>query len=329
MMKSIICLSTIFYFTTVAQRTAISFIIHSSHHHEKATLTTSSSATTASSSILSTIGNTPRKQTLGPLYSTKGRNDNSQSITSSVISNLAVLALKLRLKRHSGVSCDVEASSRSLLLTSTVGPVTVKGRDWCSPLGLTCRVIEANVSECRLDMNAVFQRQKLILTTPALGKAMVALDEVDFANFLTHPLLDKQVPKVAIGKFVFDKKNVVVREEDGHVIFYGYCGGERWKCILKRIESDSSRSPKASIDVSHVISDNSIPTKVEVQDLEAIGMELTMVMTQFFNDLVFELDGTFLSFEDMKIHRPKGRDAQVLMALGIIVKKFPSPGVAF
>jgi hypothetical protein len=193
-------------------------------------------------------------------------------------------------------------------------------------------------------MNAVFQRQKLILTTPAIGKAMVALDEFDFGNFLTHPLLEKQVPKVAVGKFEFDKKHVVVQDQDGHVIFYGNCGGERWKCVLKRIESESSRrSPRAFIDVSHVqtsdksiirpkpATTNSTTTEAPImeQDLEAIGMELTMVMTQFFNDLVFELDGTFLSFEDMKIHRPKGRNAQVLMALGITVKKFPSPGVAF
>lgn len=268
------------------------------------------------------------------IYSTKGRNDNRQSITSSVISNLAVLALKLRLANHSGVSCDVEASSKSLLLKSSVGPVTVKGRGWSSPLGLTCRAIEACVNECQLDMSAVLQRRKLILTTPAVGKAMVALDGIDFGNFLTHPLLEKQIPKIAIGKFEFDKNTVVVQENEGRVIFYGYCGGVQWKCILKRVESDSPTMKRAAIEVSPVLSEPSLGSigtiKDELeQDLEAIGIELSMVMTQFFNDLVFELDGTFLSFEDMKIHRPRGKNAQVLMALGITVKKFPSPGVAF
>jgi Protein of unknown function (DUF2993). len=289
-MKAINCFSSVVYFTTVVQRSATSFLIQSTHqHHDKVTKTTTA---TTSSSITSVLKK-PRKQILEPIYSTKGRNDNRQSVTSSVISNLAVLALKLRLKSHSGVSCDVEASSRALFLASSVGPVTVKGRAWSSPLGLTCRAIEASVSECKLDMNAVVQRQKLILTTPAVGKAMVALDEVDFGNFLTHPLLEKQVPKVAAGKFEFDKKSVVVQEQDGHVIFYGDCGGKRWKCILKRIQSESSRSPTAFIDVSHVeISDTSMRPTTENknltteaaaadQDLEAIGMELTMVMTQF------------------------------------------------
>jgi hypothetical protein len=225
------------------------------------------------------------------------------------------------------------------------------------------------VDECKLDMNAVLQRRKLILSTPAIGKAMVALDETDFGNFLTHPLLKRQVPEISIGKFEFDKTNIMVQHENGgQVIFHGHCGGERWKCILKLVASTSSSSnvKRAVIDVTHVSSmENSKGTlskptqlpntaisssitattaplslastavgKIETSDtlgsdLEAVAMELTMVMTQFFNDLVFELDGTFLSFEDMKIHRPKGKNAQVLMALRITVKKFPSPGVAF
>ena len=264
------------------------------------------------------------------LFSTTDRNKREKTnsgVTSTVISNLAVVALKLRLAAHSGVSCEVSASSRSLFLKSSVGPITVRGRGWSSPLGLTCRAIDANVSECQLDMNAVVQRRKLILNTPAVGKAMVALDDQDFGNFLTHPLLEGQIPIIGNEKFEFDKDNVSIKAEDGHVIFHGKCGGESWRCILRRTGSGERN---AAIEVMHV-ADVSTSTSSLEQDIGAMSMELSMVMTQFFNDLVFELDGTFLSFQDLKVHLPKSKDAQpqILISLDITVRKFPSPGVAF
>ena len=88
----------------------------------------------------------------------------SSSITSTLISQLACMALKRRLKDNSHVSCDLADSSQMLL--GRVGPVTVKGRGWKSPLGLTCKAIEATVNECKLDMGRVISNQKLVLTTP-------------------------------------------------------------------------------------------------------------------------------------------------------------------
>ena len=87
------------------------------------------------------------------------------SVTSTLISKLACMALKRRLKDHKHVSCELTADSNHLLL-GRVGPVTVKGRGWESPLGLTCRAIEATVNECKLDMGKVISNQKLVLTTP-------------------------------------------------------------------------------------------------------------------------------------------------------------------
>jgi hypothetical protein len=88
------------------------------------------------------------------------------SATSSLVSRLAVMALKLRLYDQSGVNCDVTASSSDLLFKGKVGPVTVKGRGWQSRLGLTCRAIQATVESCDLDMTQVFKSQKLVLSTP-------------------------------------------------------------------------------------------------------------------------------------------------------------------
>ena len=54
----------------------------------------------------------------------------------------------------------------------------------------------------------------------------------------------------------------------------------------------------------------------------------TKVTSKFFNEMVFELDGTFLSFGDMMMTN-KGKEPSVMLALSILVRKFPSPGLEF
>ncbi len=90
----------------------------------------------------------------------------SNGITGGLISNLAIVALKMRLKDQSHVGCEVTASSSDVLLKGQVGPVTVKGRGWKSRLGLSCRAIEATVDKCLLDVGRIVSNQKLVLTTP-------------------------------------------------------------------------------------------------------------------------------------------------------------------
>ena len=165
-----------------------------------------------------------------------------------------------------------------------------------------------------------------MLYTPAVGKAMVALDYRDFGNFLTHPLLEGQIPRIGDERFEFDKKNVVIEDEHGCVVFYGTCGGESWRCVLTKAVENGGRN--AAIEVTHIASNSDVDVDVDV-DIAAMSMELTMVITDFFNNLVFELDGTYLSFQDMKVHKTKDQQSQILISLGITVRKFPSPGVAF
>lgn len=224
---------------------------------------------------------------------------------------------------------------------------------------------------CKLDMNSVVKRRKLVLTQPAVGKAMVALDGVDFGNFLTHPLLLGQSPTLSTSsghcyntnsntntdennideaengdgngkQFEFKKEGIEIQHETGTVIFYGTCMGENWRCDLTR--NNNSGNNKAIVTVSHMMNEKSdsgskststsTPSS-ELLDIDAISMELSMVMSQFFNNIVFELDGTFLTFQDFKIHNKRKSDDDgkalptLLMALGITVKKFPSPGLEF
>ena len=87
------------------------------------------------------------------------------SLTSNLVSQLAVGALKRRLKDQTHVACDLTANPTDML-SGRVGPVTVKGRGWQSRLGLTCRAIEATVESCELDMGRVISSQKLVLNVP-------------------------------------------------------------------------------------------------------------------------------------------------------------------
>jgi len=242
------------------------------------------------------------------------------------------MALKRRLKDQTHVSCDLTADSSQLLL-GRVGPVTVKGRGWKSPLGLTCRAIEATVNECKLDMGRVISNQKLVLITPAEGRAMVALSATDFGNFITHPLMKPPSPPMNTNdnnfmtsgnsRLTFLKENVSVDPSTGTVTFYGSYAGSQWKFTLQR---DAGSAQKAKIQASRFESSRD----GDLTNIDYAGMERALAATtsQFFNEMVFELDGTFLSFEDMML-TDKGKESSVMLSLRIKVKKFPSPGIEF
>jgi len=239
-------------------------------------------------------------------------------ITGGLISQLAVIALKLRLADHTDVSCDVKCKSSDLLLRGRVGPVTVKGRGWKSGLGLTCRAIEATVDVCELDPGRILSNRKLVLTTPAKGKAMVALTSEDFCSFITHPLLRPPGLTQSGSSIEFLKDGTLV-DPAGTVTFFAKCLNSKWKCVLKRGAEDKL---KAVIEVEPANPASS------TRDSFVIAEELTDILSRFFNEMVFELDGTFLSFRDMMV-TSKAKTPSVMLSLNILVRKFPSPGIAF
>jgi hypothetical protein len=239
-------------------------------------------------------------------------------LTSGLISNLAELALKVRLKGQTGVECNVSANSSDLLFKGRVGPVTVKGRGWKSQLGLSCRAIEATVDTCELDVGRILSNRKLVLTTPATGQATIALNNVDFANFITHPYMQPPALRQKDGeKFAFLKEGTVVDASSGNVTFFGLYMGHKWKLILTRGQAKQRAKVIATPEGTTTIS-----------DLDATSAELSLAMTNFFNEMKFELDGTWLTFKDMMV-TAKGSSPSLMLRLNIIVKKFPSPGLAF
>jgi len=263
-----------------------------------------------------------------------GEKNKFSSVPSTLISQLACMALKRRLKsQDSHVSCDLTTDPNTILF-GRIGPVTVKGRSWESPLGLSCGAIEATVAECVLDMGKVFSKQKLVLKTPAEGRAMVALSATDFGNFITHPLMKPPSPPQIRSThaadnnkniLVFLRKDVSIDPSSGQVTFYGTYGGSKWKFILQRTISSINNGGKALIQATLVEPSSS---KDRIQDTDIIKKGLTETTSKFFNEMIFELDGIFLSFDDMMLTE-KGTKPSVMLSLKIKVKKFPSSGLQF
>ncbi|KAL3914117.1 MAG: hypothetical protein SGILL_006229, partial [Bacillariaceae sp.] len=202
------------------------------------------------------------------------------SVTDSFISSLACAALKRRLKDQTHVSCDATMDPSSLF-SGKVGPVTVKGRGWASSLGLTARALEATVDECQLDMARILTNQKLVLTTPGAEDA----------------------------ELVFLKENVQLDAATGSVVFYGTYAGATWEFALTRASSGDNKAViTAALVESHSENDN--------LDYAELADALTETTSNFFNEMVFELDGTFLSFRDMML-TDKGSEPSVMLSLAI------------
>jgi hypothetical protein len=261
---------------------------------------------------------TNRVSVLGDPFSTAAKLAGSFNLSSGLISQLAVVALKARLAEHQTVDCHVSANPTDLLF-GRVGPVTVNGRSWKSGLGLTCRAIEASVESCELDPRRIWKDQKLVLTEPAKGAAMIALNADDFGNFITHPRM--QSPKIESlpnAKVQFLKEGIAINASTGVVSFYTQVEGVRCRCLLQRSANSQSSQSKAFVSV--------VPASKEADD--ATARQLELALGRFFNDMVFELDGTFLSFRDLMV-TGTGPAPSLMLSLGIRVHKFPSRDLAF
>jgi len=229
-------------------------------------------------------------------------------ITSTLISQLAIIAVKSRLKEEEGVSCDVSFSSSDLLLRGRVGPVTIKGKGWRSARGLSCRALEASVQQCELDASKILSHRKLSLTVPALGKMMVAMNGQDFGNFVTHPLM----PPISLEEqtIYFVKDGAQVDAASGTVNFYVKHADVRWTCVLRRSQNPKMAIIEASSDTA--------------EGSGQIGEKLSNRLSRFFNEIVWDLDGTYLSYRDFMV-TDKGKAPSVMFSLNIKVEKLPSP----
>jgi hypothetical protein len=260
------------------------------------------------------------KKTLAQAASLLPPPPGADTISSNLISQLAIFAIKRRLKAERNVNCEVSFSSSDLLLNGRVGPVTISGKDWCSYRGLSCRAIKATVEQCELDAKMIISNRKLILTTPAIGKAIVALTANDFGNFITHPIMKTFTSAYNSGESTIEflTEGVSIDPLTSTVIFVCMVQGSRWKASLQ----PSTETKKATVRVSPIGYGSLL------EDQEISSLQLSKKLERFFNEMVFELDGTYLSYRDMMVTN-KGDVPCVMIALNIKVKKLASPGMDF
>jgi hypothetical protein len=163
----------------------------------------------------------------------------------------------------------------------------------------------------------------IFAVTTALGRAMVALNSVDFGNFITHPLMKPpglpEVGQADSDKLEFLKEGASVDHANGAIVFFGTYLNAKWKFTLAR----GVNGDKAVITATPSV----IPDGCTL-DYGALAPQLADITSEFFNKMVFELDGTYLSFGDMMV-TGKGKEPTVMFSLNIKVRKFPSPGLEF
>lgn len=164
------------------------------------------------------------------------------------------------------------------------------------------------MEQCQLDTSKILTHRKLLLTQPALGKMMVALNGNDFGNFVNHPLM----PPVELDgeTIVFAKEGAEVDPLSGTVKFYVNYGGAQWTCLLDR----GPENQKVVIDV----------TSATTLRNDMVTHHLSCRLANFFNELVWNLDGTYLNYRAFKV-TDKGKSPTVMFLLNIKVEKLPSP----
>lgn len=151
---------------------------------------------------------------------------------------------------------------------------------------------------------------------------MVSLTSQDFGNFLTHPLLKPPQLDESQQSFEFSKDGIRIDPVSKEICFSGIYDNCKWRCVLtKSVEGSSAATIKVTPEQLSVDANETL-RQVE------LSLRLTSALSKFFNELIFELDGTFLSYRDLLV-TAKGESPSIILALNITVRKFPSPGLAF
>lgn len=151
---------------------------------------------------------------------------------------------------------------------------------------------------------------------------MIALDSTDFGNFLTHPLV--KAPHVsshgnACNNLHFLRDQVSIDPIAETVNFFAMFDGGKWSCALRR-GNNAERRAVVTVTPAEGVANGS--------EVEPLWVELSEKISEYFNTIVFELDGTFVTFRDMMV-TSKGASPSVMLSMGIKVKKFPSRNLAF
>ncbi|CAM9677591.1 unnamed protein product [Scytosiphon promiscuus] len=230
-------------------------------------------------------------------------------VTSSVIETVAkgILNLALANPNQATVECSVTSSAMNLV-RGNLDQAKVDGLNWVTPMGMTLRTIALTLDEMRIKPAEVF-RGKILFQSPShAGSAVIELNAVDFGNFLVHPLLG--VADLPSGQFEFRRDGSALDVDRGRATFTGVWQGK--PVVMEACQPDRFGKIHTRVAQRGYLTDLGIKT-------------LSEEMTEFFNTVVLDLDGTAVRFKDMHHGYNSLGEPSLRVTVSVVVHRLPKP----
>jgi len=198
----------------------------------------------------------------------------------------ALLALILKSRIVKGeVTTEVSTSTTGILRGECEGAV-VKGSDWESPGGLTCRQLRLSVGEVILDVPALLTSSSIKLVKHPTGSAEFSFSEKDFGAFLSHSLMRRALLRRGLVLLEFDKDSVRYTPE--RIIL-----DAQWRGLSAPITLGMRCTGPQKVLIEHL---NKGLVAQNDHDDRRIPEIITRI-SKFFNELEIDLQGVLLGFE--------------------------------
>ncbi|CAM9156671.1 unnamed protein product [Chrysoparadoxa australica] len=169
-------------------------------------------------------------------------------------------------------------------MTGLLREAKISGGNWRTPMGLTVRHINVFLNSVSIKPRDVL-RGAINFKKPAQGRAVLSLNDNDFAAFLVHPLLgEARLPHG--GPFKFTKKRVSIHPEEGLVYFEGIWQNQPVYMAV------GQPVPMGPFQVRVISADT----------LSQHGKDsLALMMTEYFDGVEMSMDGIDILLQDMSL----------------------------
>jgi hypothetical protein len=242
---------------------------------------------------------------------------------SLALSGAAKLVLESRLQEVQSVEVHVRASPLSIMGGGVDG-VRVIGRGWCTPMRLSCRILDVSVGRTVIDVEALVRSRRILLRRAAMGDATMVFNGIDWQNFLEHPLMvaaiaDRRLaapcPKIS---FAGASRRAAVVRDDG--VEFALRWGE--SSLVARLHQRLGDRVMASV---RAVDHDAIKPSAALADVDADNARRAASwIVDFFEGLVLDLDGCELRFRSLGAATDR-----LELRLDVRVRSFPSLDVNF
>ena len=244
---------------------------------------------------------------------------------SRLLSQVAELILRARLRECGGCDIDVSADPASLLAGGVTG-VRVRGTRWCTPMKLSCQALDVRVGATAIDIGAL-ARQRILLRKPAEGDATIRFTARDWDDFLLHPQMKAAIATrrgtsaaIVSPMVAFNESGGTQFELSGSVVVF--------PVRFDGVELNARLSQQADGTVECIA--QPAPSRDVVAADAATAAAAGPWLAQLFAQLVIDLDGCALTFESLRVERRAAASRpELVLQLAVCVRSFPSLEINF